>query len=55
MVQVEDGRAFYDVHDPSKAIAIDLGGEPIRRIVVAIEDETPDDAVRRVRRALGYK
>jgi hypothetical protein len=54
-VQVEDGRAFYDVHDPSKAIAIELEREPIRRIVVELDDERPDDAVRRIRGALGYK
>jgi hypothetical protein len=51
-VHVQDGRAFYDVHDPSKAIAIDLEGEPIKRIVVEIDDETPDAAVLRIDRAL---
>lgn len=47
-MQVEDGRAFYDVHDPARTIAIDLQGDALQRIVVEIDDETPEDAVHRI-------
>jgi hypothetical protein len=47
-----DGRAFYDVHDPRKAIVIDLESEPFRHIVVQVDDEDPGSAARRIRDAL---
>ena len=51
-VYTADGSAFYDVHDPEKAIAIDLVSEPIRRVVVEIADEPPERAARRIQRAM---
>jgi hypothetical protein len=45
------GWVFYEVHDPEKAIAIDLAGEKVRRAVVEIEGMTPDDAVKAIEEA----
>ncbi len=50
----EDGLAFYAVRDPSKAIAIDVTGEPFKRLVVEVDDETPEACVRRLVRALHW-
>jgi hypothetical protein len=54
-VFLADGRAFYDVHDPEKAIAIDLTSEPIRRVVVEVGDEAPEVAALRIRNALARR
>jgi hypothetical protein len=48
-----DGKVFFDVHDPDRAIAIDLEGETYRRLVVEVDvDETPEAAAERIRAAL---
>jgi hypothetical protein len=44
--------AFYDVHDPAKAIGIDVEHQKVSRIVVQVDDETPDEAVARITRAI---
>jgi len=51
-LRLPSGRSFYDVHDPSKAIVIDLRSEPFEHLVVQIDDESPEVAVRRIRYAL---
>jgi len=49
------GWVFYDVHDPERAIGIDLEHEHVRRIVVQVDDETPEAAVARIQAALGRR
>lgn len=44
--------AFYDVHDPEKAIGFDLEHERFRRVVVELDEETPEQAVARITAAL---
>ena len=39
------GWAFYEVHDPEKTIGFDVAGEKIRRVVVEVEGQTPEQAV----------
>jgi hypothetical protein len=41
-----DGLVFWDVHDPARAIVIDLDHEHYRRLVVEVED--PAAAVRTI-------
>lgn len=53
-IHTRDGLAFYAVRDPSKAVAIDLVGEPFKRLVVEVDGETPDACVRRLARALHW-
>ncbi len=50
---VSDGRAFFDVRDPSRAIAIDVQGEGVQHIVVELSDEEPQHAVERIERMIG--
>ncbi len=45
--------AFYDVHHPENTIGLDVEHGRIRRVVVEVENETPDEAVSRIRAALG--
>jgi hypothetical protein len=52
LVYLPDGPCFYDVHDASRAISIDVRGEPIHRVVVQIDGESPDEAVRRIERTI---
>jgi hypothetical protein len=49
---VADGRAFFDVRDPSRAIAIDVRNEGIQHIVVELSDEEPEHCVQRIQRVL---
>ncbi len=49
------GWAFFDVHDPDKAIGLDLAHERIRRVVVEIDNETPEAAAERIRAAMAQK
>jgi hypothetical protein len=49
---VSDGRAFFDVRDPTRAIAIDLHSEGVQHIVVELSDEEPEHAAERIRRVL---
>ncbi len=51
-VQLPTGRAFYDVRDPSRAVAIDIVGEAWQLIVVEVDDETPEHAMTRITNAL---
>jgi hypothetical protein len=51
-LRLRSGRSFYDVHDPSKAIVIDLRSEPFEHLVVQVDDESPETAVRRIRYTL---
>jgi hypothetical protein len=44
--------AFYDVHDPSKAIGIDVANATITRVVVEVDGETPEAAAERILAAL---
>lgn len=50
---VSDGRAFFDVRDPARAIAIDLRDEGVQHIVVELSDEEPEQAALRIQRAIG--
>ena len=54
-LRLRGGRSFYDVRDPSKAIVIDLWSEPFEHLVVQVDDESPETAVRRVRNALACR
>jgi nucleotide-binding universal stress UspA family protein len=51
-VQLADGRSFFDVRRPERALAIDLVGDPLRHIVVEPDDESPEHAARRIRLGL---
>jgi len=50
-----NGWVFYDVHDPSRTIRIDLDHETYRRLVVQVDDETPEEAVARIQAAIRTK
>jgi hypothetical protein len=54
-LRLRSGRSFYDVHDPSKAIVIDLRSEPFEHLVVQVDDESTETAVRRIRYALANR
>jgi hypothetical protein len=49
------GWAFFMVTDPDKAIGIDVEHGRIRRVVVEVDDETPEAAVERIRAALSRR
>jgi hypothetical protein len=49
---VSDGRVFFDVRDPDRAIAIDVRDEAVQHIVVELTSEDPDQATQRIKRAL---
>jgi hypothetical protein len=51
-LRLADGRSFYDVRDPRKAIVVDLRSEPFEHLVVQLDEESPEDAARRVCEAL---
>ncbi len=51
-LRLPDGHSFYDVHDPRKAIVVDLRSEPFEHLVVEIDDEPPEAAARRIRDAI---
>ena len=52
LVHTKDGLSFYDVRDPERTIALEIGGQRLRRIVVQLGDETPDCAAERIERAI---
>jgi hypothetical protein len=54
-LRLPDGRAFYDVHDPGKAIVIDLRSEHFEHLVVEIDDEPPEAAAHRIRDAIARR
>jgi hypothetical protein len=45
------GWAFYEVHDPTKTIGIDLVGEKMRRVVIEVEGQTPEEAATMIEKA----
>lgn len=47
--------AFYDVHKPEKTIGLDVEHGRLRRVVVEVEDETPEACAARIRAALGSR
>lgn len=50
----DEGRVFYDVHDPERTIAIELHDETYKRLVVEVAaDDTPEEAAARISAALG--
>jgi hypothetical protein len=51
-LRLPSGRSFYDVHDPRKAIVVDLRSESFEHLVVQVDGESPETAVRRIRYAL---
>jgi hypothetical protein len=52
LVHTKHGPHFYDVRDPERTIALDVDGERVRCVVVQLGNELPEDAVRRIRRAI---
>jgi hypothetical protein len=49
-----DGKwAFWDVHDPDKAIAIELRDERYSQLVIEVDD--PDEEIQRVRQTRGAR
>lgn len=53
VVHLSDGPSFYSVHDPTRAIAIDVDAERVRHVVVEVDDEAPEQAATRILRAIG--
>jgi hypothetical protein len=53
LVYLADGASFYDVHDPQRAIAVDVDDKNVRHLVLQIDDEAPEEAVRRIEKAIG--
>jgi hypothetical protein len=52
MVYLADGPSFYTVHDPKRAIAIDVEGENVRHVVAQIDDEAPEEVATRIQHAI---
>jgi hypothetical protein len=52
LFKVPGGWAFYAVHDPDRTIGVELRGRGLRRLVVQVDGETPEEAARRIRDAL---
>jgi len=44
----KNGWVFYDVHDPDKTILIDLDHEVYHRLIVQVDNETPEEAVAQI-------
>jgi hypothetical protein len=55
LVHLPDGPAFYAVHNPTRAIAIDLEADAMRLVVIEVDDERPEDAVSRIQNALSVR
>jgi hypothetical protein len=53
LVYLADGASFYDVRDPERAIAVDVDQQDVRHVVIQIDDEAPEEAVRRIEQAIG--
>lgn len=53
MLYLADGASFFDVRDPERAIAVDVDQPDVQHLVVQIDDEAPEDAVRRIEQAIG--
>jgi hypothetical protein len=54
-LRLPDGRSFYDVHDPRKAIVVDLRSEPFEHLVLQVDGESPEAAARRIRDVLEHR
>jgi hypothetical protein len=52
-VHLADGTSFYDVRNPERAIAVDVDHDKMRHVVIEIDNEAPEDAVRRIQGAIG--
>lgn len=57
LIYLRDGVSFYEVRDPSLSIAIDVSdvriyGYQVRRLVIQIERESPENAAARIEYAL---
>ena len=48
----ESHYVFCDVHDPNRAIAIELEHDVYQRLLVEISNESPEEAQRRIERAV---
>ncbi len=46
------GWAFYELHDPEKTIGFDFVGEKVRRVVIEVEGQFPEDAASTIQDAL---
>ena len=55
LVYLKDGASFYDVRNPALAIAVDVDRENVRHLVIEIDDETPEEAVRKITHAIGAR
>lgn len=44
--------AFYDVHKPERTIGLDVEHGRLRRVVVEVENESPEDCAARIRAAI---
>lgn len=51
-VDEETGWVFYDVHDPDRTIGFDVLNQKLRRVVVEVDDETPEEAIAKIAGAL---
>jgi hypothetical protein len=47
--------AFYDVHDPEKSVGLDVEHEKLRRLVIQLDEETPDAAAARIGAAIAAR
>jgi hypothetical protein len=52
LVYLKDGPSFYEVRDPTRAIAVDVEGQRMRHYVFQIDRETPESAVSRIEHAM---
>ncbi|HEX8793454.1 MAG TPA: hypothetical protein VF765_21075 [Polyangiaceae bacterium] len=52
ILNLPDGRSFYDVRDPRAAIVVDLRSEPFAHLVVQVAGESAAAAACRIREAL---
>jgi hypothetical protein len=50
---IEGERVFWDVHDPTKAVVIELADERYARLVIQVAD--PDDTVAQVEHAITHR
>jgi hypothetical protein len=46
------GWAFYDMHDPALTIGMDVEHQKIRRIVIQVDGESPEEAASRIKAAM---
>ena len=50
-----DGAVFFDVHDPAKAVAIELQHDEYKRLIVEASGYTPEEARERILAAVGER